>query len=104
MTQDRGFISKLFDFSFSEFIAIQIVGVLYLLGVIVAALAALAILIGGFTQGFATGIGAVIVAPIVFFLYVIFIRIGLEAFIASIRTVENTRRMAEFLKNTSRLP
>lgn len=102
MIQDRGFIGKLFDFSFSEFIAIQIVGALYLLGVIISALVALAVLIGGFTQGFATGIGALIISPIIFFLYVIFIRIGLEAFVASIRTAENTRKMVEFLKNTSR--
>lgn len=102
MAQHRGFFNKLFDFSFSEFVAIQIVGILFGIGVVFAGIAALAILVGGFTRGFIPGVIGLILSPLIFLLYVIFVRIGLEAFIASIRTAENTKRIAEYLRDSNR--
>ncbi len=90
-----GFFSGLFDFSFSTFITPRIVSILYLLAIIGAGIGALFILIGGFSQGFMTGIGALILAPLVFFLYVLFSRVGLEALIVAFKTAENTRKTAE---------
>lgn len=98
MARQRGFFEKLFDFSFSEFVAGQIVGVLYAIGIVLLGIAALGIIVAGFSQGFASGIGALIIAPLAFFLYVIFIRIALEGFIATIRTAENTRIIAENIR------
>lgn len=100
MANNRGFFSKLFDFSFSDFIAIQIVGILYILGIIFAGLAALGIIIAGFSQSFFAGIISIIVSPIVFLLYVVLFRLGLEAFIASIRTAENTRKIVEHIRKS----
>ncbi|MGR3275378.1 DUF4282 domain-containing protein [Acaryochloris sp. 'Moss Beach'] len=94
MASRKGFFAKLFDLSFSEFIAIQIAGVLYGIGILFIGLFALLILIGGLTQGALPAIGALIFAPLVFVLNIIFFRITLEAFIASIRTAENTSRIA----------
>ncbi len=94
MASRKGFFAKLFDLSFSEFVAIQIAGVLYGIGILFIGLAALAILFGGLSQGALPAIGALIVAPLVFLLNIIFFRITLEAFIASIRTAENTSRIA----------
>lgn len=99
MTQSRGFFSKLFDFSFSQFVAIQIVGIVYGIGIVLAGLTALGAIISGFSNSLLAGLGAVVISPIIFLVYVIFFRLGLEAFIASIRTAENTRRMAENMRN-----
>ncbi|NJO39963.1 MAG: DUF4282 domain-containing protein [Cyanobacteria bacterium CRU_2_1] len=95
MARQRGFFEKLFDFSFSDFIAVQIAGVIYAVIVILLALGLLAALIGGFAQGAGQGIAVLIFGPIIGFLYIVFARIGLEAFIAAIRTAENTRIIAE---------
>jgi hypothetical protein len=100
MTQEKGFFGRLFDFSFSEFLALKIVSLLYGLGIGIAGIIAIAIIIGGFSQGSIQGLAALIIAPIAFFLYIILIRISLEAFIASIRTAENTRRIYEQMRRT----
>ncbi|KAI9130668.1 DUF4282 domain-containing protein [Acaryochloris sp. CCMEE 5410] len=94
MASRKGFFAKLFDLSFSEFIAIQIAGVLYGIGILFIGLTALGILFAGLSQGALPAIGALIIAPLAFVLYVIFFRIVLESFIASIRTAENTSRIA----------
>ncbi|NJM95174.1 MAG: DUF4282 domain-containing protein [Acaryochloridaceae cyanobacterium CSU_5_19] len=98
MAAHRGFFTKLFDLSFSEFIAVQIAGILYGIGIVLIGLACVAIVFGGLSQGAGPGIGGLILAPIVFFLNVIFFRITIEAFISSIRTAENTYRIAESLR------
>lgn len=94
MASRKGFFAKLFDLSFSEFIAIQIAGVLYGIGILFIGLFALGILFAGLQGGALPAIGALIFAPLVFVLNIIFFRITLEAFIASIRTAENTSRIA----------
>jgi Domain of unknown function (DUF4282) len=95
MARPRGFFSTLFDFSFSEFIALKIIGVLYAIGIFLIGLATLAIVISGFAKGFSSGLVALIVGPLIFLLYVILIRIGLEGLIAALRTADNTSRIAE---------
>lgn len=100
MTSEKGFFGRLFDFSFSDFVALKIVSLLYGLGIGIAGIMSIAIIIGGFSIGSVQGIASLIIAPIVFLLYVVFIRIGLEAFIASIRTAENTGRIYEHIRRT----
>lgn len=94
MASRKGFFAKLFDLSFSEFIAIQIVGILYGIGIFFIGLGSLGILFAGLSQGALPAIGSLIVAPLFFVLYVVFFRIILEAFVASIKTAENTSRIA----------
>lgn len=94
MAPRRGFFAKLFDLSFSEFIAVQIAGVLYGIGIVFIGLICIAAIFAGLSQGIGPGVGALIIMPIAFLLYVIFFRIALESFIAAIRTAENTSRIA----------
>ncbi|WP_299404912.1 DUF4282 domain-containing protein [Acaryochloris sp. IP29b_bin.148] len=94
MASRRGFFAKLFDLSFSEFIAVQIAGVLYGIGIVLIGLICIVLTFGGLSQGIGPGLGALIAMPIIFLLYVIFFRIALESFIATIRTAENTSRIA----------
>lgn len=95
MNPSKGFFEKLFDFSFSFFIAPQIVGVLYILGLIGGALFALVTAFGAFNFGFVEGIVTLIGSVIGLLIYSIFLRVSLESFIAIVRTAENTRILAE---------
>ncbi|MEL7085838.1 MAG: DUF4282 domain-containing protein [Cyanobacteria bacterium P01_A01_bin.3] len=96
MAQNKGFFEKLFDLSFSYFIAPQIAGLLYVIGLGITCLVALVILVAAISEA---GIGGLLIglvlAVIVVPVYAIFLRVGLESFVATIRTAENTRIIAE---------
>ena len=101
MPQLKHFLSDLFDFSFSKFIAPKLVGLLYILGLIFSGIYALIFLFGGLaalTSGEPIGLLALIFAPLGFLLYVVFIRVALESMIIGFRTAENTARTAENTK------
>ena len=102
MARTRGFFALLFDFSFSEFITLRIIGFLYGIGIFFVGLAALGFIAGSFARGFAPGIFSLLFAPLGFLLYVILIRVGLEGFIVAFRTADNTAHTAhntETLRN-----
>lgn len=93
--RSKSFFELLFDFSFSEFIALKIVGVLYGIGLVLAGIAGIAVLFGSFAQGGISILIGLIGAPLVFLLYVLLIRVALESMIAAFRTASNTARIAE---------
>ncbi|BAZ40874.1 hypothetical protein NIES4101_68350 [Calothrix sp. NIES-4101] len=99
MASNKNFFSQLFDFSFSEFLALKIVGVLYGIGMFFAGIFTLGIAVNSFRVGFASGVVGLILAPIIFLLYILFIRIALEGMIVAFRTAENTARIAENTKH-----
>jgi apolipoprotein N-acyltransferase len=104
MASQKGFFELLFDFSFSRFLALRIIGFLYGLGIFFAGILTLIIIIGAFSSGFWSGLGSLVISPIVFLLYLIGVRMVLEGFVASIRTAENTTQLVEYTKimlNTS---
>ena len=95
MEQRNGFCAGLFDLSFSSFITIRIIKVLFVLAIIGSALAGLGVLISLFSRG---GIGiliGIIAAPIVFFLYVLASRVWLELVVVAFRIAENTSELVE---------
>ena len=96
MAHNKGFIEKLFDLSFSYFIAPQIAGFLYVAGLIVSVLVALLVLLAGASEEGVVGllVGLVIVIILVP-VNAILMRVGLESFIATTRTAENTRVLAD---------
>ncbi len=94
--ENKGIIGCIFDFSFSEFVTTRIIKILFLLSILLAAFAALSIIVGGFASGTATGfLGALVMAPVVFILSVLFSRIWLELVIVAFRIAENTSRLVE---------
>lgn len=96
MQTNRGFFEKLFDLSFSSFIAPQIVGVLYILGLIIGALVVLRFSFAVFAfGGLVEGAGTFVFGLIGLLIYAIFLRVSLESFVAIIRTAESTRILAE---------
>jgi hypothetical protein len=101
VNQNKSFFAKLFDFSFSSFIAPQIVGILYVLGMIGGVLFALTAVFAVMRYDFVGGLGTLIVSILGLLIYTIFLRISLESFIALIRTAESTRILAENVLNNT---
>lgn len=98
MSKRQRFFSDLFDLSFSKYITPRILGLLYILGIIFSGFYALIFLFLGLSaliSGEALGVLALISAPLVFLLYVIFIRVTLEPMIIGFRIEQNTARTAD---------
>jgi uncharacterized membrane protein len=92
------FFGKLFDFSFKEFITLQIIKYLYIIGVVAAAISALGVAGGGFAAiqyDFGKGILGILMSPVVFILLTLLSRLVLEAIVATFRIAENTTKLVE---------
>ncbi|HVX47262.1 MAG TPA: DUF4282 domain-containing protein [Mycobacteriales bacterium] len=89
----------LFDLSFRRFVAPAIVKFVYVLAMISGVILYIYWVKQGFDDSAGLGIlMLLIVGPIAFLLYLIFIRLSLEAVIAQIRTAENTRDMLSVMQ------
>lgn len=95
MEMPKGFITSLFDFSFTEFITIRTIRILYGILIALAGIAALYFIVTGFRASAAMGILYLILSPLLFFLDVIIVRIWLEIVMVIFRIEENTRKLAE---------
>lgn len=92
---ERGFFSRLFDFSFESFITPSIIKVLFIIYIVVVGLGALAMAVAAFTQSTVLGIlTLLILAPIGAFLYILLGRVSLELIIILFRIHDNTEQMA----------
>jgi hypothetical protein len=87
--------SAIFDFSFTEFISIDLIRVLYVFAYIVAALTMVGVILAGFSNGFGWGLGSIIIAPVIFFTIIFIARIFLEILVVLFRIAENTKATAE---------
>lgn len=56
MQEQKGFLGALFDFSFSEFVTIKLIKILYILGVIFSAIVAIIVFVSGFNISIGGGI------------------------------------------------
>lgn len=99
MSQRKTFIESLFDISFNSYVAIKVIGILYIIAVAVISLGCFALLIGSFGSGGMNIIYGLIGTPLVWMLYVILARIGLESLVASIKTSENTTQMLDIMRS-----
>jgi hypothetical protein len=90
--------SAIFDFSFTEFISIDLIRVLYVFAFIVAGLTMVGTILSGFSNGIWWGIGSIIMAPVVFFVIIFTARISLEMMIVLFRIAENTKETADNTK------
>ena len=92
---EKGFLGSLFDLSFTEFITTRVIKALFILAIIVSAIAAVVIVVSGFVSGALSGIVLLVISPILFLVYVILARVWLELVIVIFRIAENTGRLAE---------
>lgn len=80
-----GFISALFDFTFTRFVTPMLVRFVYLLATVVLAVTWLASLIAGFSQGVGYGLFVLIIGPIIVIIYLAIIRMTLEFYLSVVR-------------------
>ena len=92
--EDKGLFGALFDLSFTEFVTTKLIRVIYVLYIIVAALAGLSFLFACLKGNFVTVIGGLIVAPVIFLMLVIIARVSLELVIVIFRIAEHVRDIA----------
>ncbi len=102
----RGFLSALFDVSFTRFITRRLASVFFLVGLVAIGIA----FVSTFAGGIISGIGAlswnpgggialilstIIVVPVVAFLAVVLLRFVIESGVALVAIAENTERTAQ---------
>lgn len=102
----RGFLSALFDITFTRFITRRLASVFYLVGLVAIGIAFVAALFGGIISGIgslgwnpgggiALILSTVIVVPVVAFFAVVLLRFVIEAGVALVAIAENTERTAQ---------
>jgi uncharacterized membrane protein len=93
---EKGFLSSLFDVSFSNLITTRVIKVIYILSMILIGLTALVFVAGAFSNSVAAGLFTlVILAPLAALLYLIYVRVILEVIICVFRITEtNTELVA----------
>lgn len=93
--QNKTFFQTLFDFSFSGFISIDLIRVLYMVSILMAGIAVVAGIIAAFSNGISYGIGAILLAPVLFLVYVLFSRVLFEVFIVIFKIADYLEEIAE---------
>lgn len=91
MEKHSGFFARLFDFTFKEFITTNIISILFGIGFFLSALMAIVVIVMGFKADTCAGIGALVVSPIIFLLYLIFFRVYLEIICVLFRIHEDLK-------------
>jgi uncharacterized protein DUF4282 len=94
--QAAGFISSLFDLSFSNFITPKLIKVLFIITIVLVALGALAFVGSAFMQSAIAGIFVLlIVAPLFFLFEVILARVWMEVLIQIFRACDYLAEIAK---------
>lgn len=88
-TTEKGFLASLFDFSFSSFITPKVVKFVYALSVVVLVSVWVVFLIGSFVTSPGAGLMVLVLGPIGLLLYLCFIRMTLEFYVAVVRMSED---------------
>ncbi len=101
----RGFLSALFDISFTHFITRRLASVFYLVGLVAIGIGFVSAFFGGIISGInalwwnpgggiALIISTLIVVPVLAFLAIVVVRFVIEAGVALVAIAENTERTA----------
>lgn len=88
------FFSSLFDFSFTKYVTLNFAKIIYILAMVLLVLGYLLTIISAFIASTGLGIVTLLLGWIPVFIYLVFIRVGLEFAVAMIRTARNTSIMA----------
>jgi len=90
----KGFFTSLFDISFKSFITTRVISVLYVLVMVALGIGAIVFVAAGFAQNSATGVVFLILSPIGFIFYLLYVRVLLEVVVILFRIHDNTALMA----------
>ena len=89
------FLSSLFDFSFSDFVTIRLIKLIYGLAIVTFAILGVFLVIVGLAQSTFTALVALVFATAVFLFSITIVRICLEAAVIFFRIADNTAEIAE---------
>lgn len=89
----KGTVGALFDLSFTEFVTIRVIRVLFIIGVVLSAVSAIGMIVSGFDIGTGAGVLALLLSPVVFILPVLLVRIWCEMIIVVFRIAENSGKL-----------
>ena len=94
--EPRGFMTALFDYSFTSFVTPKIIKILYLLATVVVALSTLVLVLAAFNNSSGAGIlTLVIVGPLFFLISMIYARVLLELVIVFFRINGNVQELRD---------
>ena len=88
----KGFFGRLFHLSLNEFVTPSIIKLIFIVGIVIAALMSLAVFATFASQGGGAVLAGLVFAPLVFFVYVLFARVLSEVYLILFRIEENTRK------------
>lgn len=102
-TPKHGFINALFDFSFSRYVTIEFAKLIYMILLVLIGIFWVIglgmVTVGGFQSGVGDGFLALVLylvgGTIGAFIATVFTRIGLEFYVALVKTAQNTSRLVE---------
>lgn len=94
MEVNKGFLTTLFDFTFTSFVTTKLIKLLYVIGLIFATVGAIVFIVGGFRINAGLGVLALLVSPVIFLIYSLLIRVYLEIIIVIFRIAEDVRVLA----------
>ena len=93
--RQRGFLATLFDFSFTDFVTPGVLKLLYTIGLLAALFGAVRFIGAGFGRGIWTGLGALLLAPVLFIVYSLLARVVVELVMVFFRIAEHMELIAE---------
>ncbi len=96
VNQQKSFFSMLFDISFSEFITLKVIRVIYIIGLVLVGLFAIFGIISSIIGASRSPVSllGIIVVPLIALVYIILLRLGLELTAVIFRIGQNTTIMA----------
>ena len=94
-TQQSGFFESLMDTRFDNLITPKLVRFLYIVGMVVLVIGALAWIVAGFANSAGTGILFLILAPLGALVYLIVLRLYLELVVVAFKIREAADQIAE---------
>jgi uncharacterized protein DUF4282 len=89
-----GFLNALMDTRFDHLITPSLIRFLYVVGMVILALGALAVIIAGFAESAGTGVLLLILAPIGALIYLIVLRLWLELIVVAFKIREAAEEVA----------
>jgi hypothetical protein len=93
---EKGFFGSLFDSTFTHFITLKFLRVIYIILIVLIGLATLLVMVASIAQGGGYIVFGVIVVPIIGLLYLVMTRIGLEVIAVLFRIGQNTSTLVSF--------
>lgn len=98
----KKYIDKLFDFSFKKSLTLGVIRVLYWVNVIIGGILAALTVRAGFDQSVLLGVLALLFSPVVFGIYLVILRVLLEAVAVFFRISEDVKKITNILEDKSK--